>query len=332
MQIDQKISSFADERRNARGEWRPDYPCSYGPLFAWPPRLVSLFKWLFKWGGYLWPENTLWFGLALLTWFYLTPSPTRCVHFHWDWLALIYLRNLILLWLVAGGWHLVLYTFKLQGTKQKYDARWQSTSSRTFLFHNQIYDNIFWSCAVGCTVWTSYEALYLWGHANGWLPYMSWSIHPIYCTAWLLLLPLVREFHFYFTHRAIHWKPLYKYVHYLHHKNINPGPWSGLAMHPVESILYFSFVVVTWIVPSHPLHFFFAALYQGLSPAGGHLGFEGPVIKDKVPCGSYFHYLHHRYFECNYGDSTWPFDRWFGTFRDGLEHGAGSKLKEEHQV
>jgi hypothetical protein len=26
---------------------------------------------------------------------------------------------------------------------------------------------------------------------------------------------------------------LYKYVHSLHHKSYNPGPWSGLAMHPV---------------------------------------------------------------------------------------------------
>ena len=32
----------------------------------------------------------------------------------------------------------------------------------------------------------------------------------------------------------------------------------------------------------------------------------------------YFHYLHHRYFECNYGgDGTVPLDKWFGTWHDG---------------
>ena len=27
---------------------------------------------------------------------------------------------------------------------------------------------------------------------------------------------------------------LYRHVHSLHHKSYNPGPWSGLAMHPIE--------------------------------------------------------------------------------------------------
>ena len=30
------------------------------------------------------------------------------------------------------------------------------------------------------------------------------------------------------------------------------------------------------------------------------------------------HYLHHRYFEVNYGgDGRVPIDKWFGTFHDG---------------
>jgi sterol desaturase/sphingolipid hydroxylase (fatty acid hydroxylase superfamily) len=39
----------------------------------------------------------------------------------------------------------------------------------------------------------------------------------------------------------------------------------------------------------------------------------------KLSIDSFFHYLHHRYFECNYGNPTLPFDRWFGTFHDGSE-------------
>ena len=31
----------------------------------------------------------------------------------------------------------------------------------------------------------------------------------------------------------------------------------------------------------------------------------------------YFHHLHHRYFECNYGNRPVPWDRLFGTFHDG---------------
>ena len=36
-----------------------------------------------------------------------------------------------------------------------------------------------------------------------------------------------------------------------------------------------------------------------------------------VPAASFFHQLHHRYFECNYGENDFPFDKWFGTFHDG---------------
>jgi len=34
---------------------------------------------------------------------------------------------------------------------------------------------------------------------------------------------------------------------------------------------------------------------------------------------SYAHYLHHKYFECNYADGILPLDKWFGTFHDGSE-------------
>ena len=35
---------------------------------------------------------------------------------------------------------------------------------------------------------------------------------------------------------------------------------------------------------------------------------------------NYYHYLHHKYFECNYGgDGTVPLDRWLGTLHDGSE-------------
>jgi sterol desaturase/sphingolipid hydroxylase (fatty acid hydroxylase superfamily) len=88
--------------------------------------------------------------------------------------------------------------------------------------------------------------------------------------------------------------------------------------------MYFSVLIPHMFVFGHPIHLFFNAQHTALTPAGGHHGFEGPVADDKVPTGSYFHYLHHRYFECNYGESTIPLDKWFGTFRDGLKVGTGT--------
>jgi len=34
------------------------------------------------------------------------------------------------------------------------------------------------------------------------------------------------------------------------------------------------------------------------------------------------HYLHHRYFNANYGCGIVPIDKWVGTFYDGSEAGA----------
>jgi sterol desaturase/sphingolipid hydroxylase (fatty acid hydroxylase superfamily) len=44
-------------------------------------------------------------------------------------------------------------------------------------------------------------------------------------------------FHFYWIHRLIRWKPLYNAIHFVHHKNLKVGPWSGLAMHPLEHLV-----------------------------------------------------------------------------------------------
>ncbi len=163
--------------------------------------------------------------------------------------------------------------------------------------------------------------LALWTFANGVIPYVDFATYPVYCTLVMLAIPFFRELHFYLIHRLIHWPPLYRTVHHLHHKNANPGPWSGLAMHPVEHVLYFSGVLIHWIVPSHPLHAVFHLQHLAFAPSQGHAGFERVVISGKaaVKTRDYYHYLHHKYFECNYGSDLVPLDEWFGTFHDGSD-------------
>lgn len=316
--------------RNARGEWRPARAIEYSPLVVWPPRPVALAKWIVNWPGFMWPRNFGLFTIAILSWYFTEPNLERCITFQWGWLLQIWTRNLALAWAVYGGYHLYLYILKGEGTKGKFDIRWPARNSSVFLFRDQVLDNIFWTSGVAVLIWTAYEAVGLWLFANHRIPYLSWDRHPVWFVVWLFAIPFWREFHFYWTHRAIHWKPLYRYVHYLHHKNVNPISWSGMAMHPVETIVYLSVSTIHWIVPSHPIHFLFNLQHAALAPASGHHGFQGPILEDTWPTGSYFHYLHHRYFECNYGEASLPFDKWFGTFRNGLPDGKGANLKEEH--
>jgi sterol desaturase/sphingolipid hydroxylase (fatty acid hydroxylase superfamily) len=245
------------------------------------------------------------------------------------WIAAIFVRNLGLIFLVAGAWHLRLYVQQAQGLKFKYNGRWLARDNPIFLFRSQILDNIFWTVASAVPIWTAYEVLSLWAMANGYIPSVDFRAHPIYCIAVLLLIPVFREAHFYLIHRLIHWPPLYRTVHHLHHKNVNPGPWSGLAMHPVEHVLYFSGVLIHWIVPSHPVHVVFHLQHLAFAPAQGHSGFDRVIVRDgiEIKTNDYFHYLHHKHFECNYGAELVPLDAWLGTFHDGSKE-AEKRMNE----
>ena len=92
------------------------------------------------------------------------------------------------------------------------------------------------------------------------------------------LVPIIRDIHFYLTHRLLHTKFFYKIAHKVHHHNVNPGPWSGLAMHPVEHVIYFSGILIHWIIPSHPLIALWHIFHAGIAPHAGHSGFDKIVF------------------------------------------------------
>ncbi len=106
----------------------------------------------------------------------------------------------------------------------------------------------------GVPVWTAYEVLLLWAYANSNAPMISCADHPAGFVALFFLVPFIHEVGFYFAHRLMHWTPLYEAAHKLHHRNINPGPWSGMSMHPIEHIVYFPTIALFFLVPSHPIH------------------------------------------------------------------------------
>jgi sterol desaturase/sphingolipid hydroxylase (fatty acid hydroxylase superfamily) len=306
--------------RDPRGHWKPSARIAYPAVFVWPLQPIEILKWLFGWSGYLLPFNLLYAAVAVVCWMWLTPSLETMRTLTPGWIALVFLRNFGLTVLFFGAFHVTLYTRKAQGGAYKYNARWLDENSTRFLFRSQLLDNMTWTLASGVTFWTAYEVVTLWVFANGIVPFVSWEAHPVYCVLLMLLIPLFREVHFYAVHRLIHWPPLYRVVHRLHHNNVNPGPWSGLAMHPLEHLLYFSGVLIHWVVPSHPLHALFHLLHAGISPVPSHSGFDRVLLgKRAIPMEGYAHYLHHKFFECNYADGAIPLDRWFGTFHDGTD-------------
>mgnify|MGYP001034819474 CR=1 FL=1 len=296
----------------------PNVPIKVSPLFNWPLKPLEVLKWIWK-SWFIITENLILIVVACISFFWFHPPLEQAQTFSIEWVAKLYIRNIFLLSAVAGGLHLYFYTFTQQGQKLKYDPRPLSKSGRQFTLGGQVRDNMFWSLGSGVFFWTSYEALMFWAMANGWASVLLWVDNPVWFILLFLLTPIWISFHFYWIHRLLHWPPLYKLAHALHHRNINVGPWSGLSMHPLEHLLFFSSILIHFLVPAHPLHILFHMQHQSLTAATSHTGFENLLVKDSktLALGTFHHQLHHRYFEVNYGNLQMPWDKWFGSFHDG---------------
>ncbi|MDU8913369.1 sterol desaturase family protein [Aestuariicoccus sp. MJ-SS9] len=298
----------------------PAVPLEVSPLFSWPLRPGAILRWVWN-SWFLISEKLILVALAFVSLTWLQPPLSETATPALPWMAQIWLRNLGLMLLVAGGLHLYFYTWSAQGKRLKYDPRPLMKNGRQFTLGGQIRDNMVWSLGSGVLVWSAYEVLMFWAMANGYAPVLTWGQSPLWFIALFLLIPVWESFYFYWIHRLLHVPFLYRHVHALHHRNINVGPWSGLSMHPVEHVIFLGSVLIHFVVPAHPVHILFHMMYLTLTAATTHTGFEGVLIKDenRLRLGTFHHQMHHRYFECNYGSLEIPWDKLFGSFHDGTK-------------
>ena len=301
-------------------EWNyhPDLPLADPSIFAWPPTPRHLLGWLAR-NWLMLSERMMMVVLAVLLFLFAYPSLEVAQSFAFGWIAQVWLVNMGMMIAVAGGLHWFFYIRKGQGKRLKFDHKDQARGNRLWNFSNQVHDNMFWSLGSGVAQLTGFQVVTMWLMANGYAPVISFGENPIWFVLALMLLPIWSAFHFYWVHRLLHVPFLYKRVHALHHRNVNIGPWSGFSMHPVEHLLYLSTLMIHWVVASHPVHLIFHVIYQAPGAAMTHAGYEDLLIRDKrrLALGTFYHQLHHRYYECNYGNQEMPWDRWFGTFHDG---------------
>ena len=309
-----------DDRDYGVWNYHPDLPLKDPSIFSkeTSPQFVAAWirrNWLAL------SERMILLILAVFAYYFLYPSLASAQAWAVGWVLQTYLVNLGFVLAIAGGLHWYFYMKKGQGKTLKFDGRDQVTGNRAFLFADQVKDNMFWSLSSGVAQLTAFQVVTMWLMANGYVPTITLTSNPVWFVLWIVLLPVWSAFHFYWVHRLLHIPFFYTRFHSLHHRNINIGPWSGLAMHPVEHLIYLTSLCVHWVVASHPVHLIFHVLYQGPGAAMTHTGYEDLLIKDKrsLALGTFYHTLHHRYFECNYGNQEMPWDRWFGTFHDGSD-------------
>ena len=296
------------------------------PIFQRPARPVEMLRWLIT--KYMWPQSSLWIAISVIVFHFATPDLSRFASLSVDDIALVWLRNIILMTIVIGGQHWWLHIRKAQGTDYKYDQRWLAKGRSSFLFNDQTKDNIFFTLVSGGGIAALYESIMFRLYATEAIPQLDafWAIAAMtFAVFW------IESVHFYANHRLLHVDPLYKWAHALHHRNVNTGPWSGISMHPLEHVLYLSLPFVFLVIPGSPFIATFSIVYLLLSPSPSHSGFDRfRVGNTTLHGGDYFHNLHHRYFEVNYGMLLLPLDKWFGTFHDGSQQ-AHEQMKDRRR-
>lgn len=309
--------------KNQSHEWNyhPDLPLADTSVFRWPPDVGFLARWLMR-NWLTLSERVMMVILAVFAWLFLYPSLETAQTIGFMWIFQTWLVNMGLMIAVAGGLHWYFFMRRKQGLVLKFDKRGQAKGNKLWNFSNQVHDNVFWSLTSGVAQLTAFQTVTMWLMANDFVPVITFTSNPVWFVLWLILIPVWSAFHFYWVHRLLHVPFLYKRVHALHHRNVSIGPWSGLSMHPVEHFIYLTTLCIHWLVASHPIHLIFHVIYQGPGAAMTHAGYENLLLKDKrrLALGTFYHQLHHRYYECNYGNQEMPWDRWFGTFHDGSQN------------
>ncbi len=136
----------------------------------------------------------------------------------------------------------------------------------------------------------------------------------------IVALILLHDTYFYFTHRLMHHRRLYRFFHKVHHMSTNPSPWAAYSFSPAEAFVEAGIVPVALaIMPIHELALFIFLGFMISMNVMGHLGIElFPGWWSRHPIAGLLntathHNLHHRHFTSNYSLYFNWWDRLFGT-------------------
>ena len=165
---------------------------------------------------------------------------------------------------------------------------------------------------------------------------LYWDIGQYGWTYFWLSIPLMILLHdayFYWTHRLMHTRALFRGLHGVHHLSRNPTPWTSYAFHPYESVVQaLGVVLIIFIVPSHPLAVLIFQTCTIVIAVYHHLGYElCPPEWPRHSLGrwvttSVAHNAHHDKARHNYGFYFLFWDRWMGTLDPDYEAHYREKL------
>ncbi|TDU71352.1 sterol desaturase/sphingolipid hydroxylase (fatty acid hydroxylase superfamily) [Prosthecobacter fusiformis] len=137
---------------------------------------------------------------------------------------------------------------------------------------------------------------------------------------------VIHDAWFYWTHRLMHHRRLFRWFHRVHHLSHNPTPWAAYAFSPLEALVQaLIFPLLTVIMPIHGLAFGLFMMWQISFNIVGHMGYEfHPRWLMQSPLRYIIntptnHIMHHEKMRGNYGLYFNWWDRLMGTNHEEYE-------------
>jgi Delta7-sterol 5-desaturase len=217
-------------------------------------------------------------------------------------------------YIIAAGlmWGLVWLMMQTRLARRKIQAR---TATREEVRRE------FLSSIQSCLVYVAATVFVVWGKNVGFLKTIDNSYGLALDLAVLAGIIIAHDAYFYWAHRAMHSKPLFKFFHRHHHRSITPTPFAAYSFALPEAVVMAMFVPIWQFFVATPGLILFTFLnFQIIRNVMGHAGFElMPRWWLSTPLTSWLnttthHDLHHAgSFKHNYGlYFTW-WDKMMGT-------------------
>lgn len=137
----------------------------------------------------------------------------------------------------------------------------------------------------------------------------------------VFLCLVIHDTYFYWSHRFMHWRPVFKYTHLGHHRSVSPTPWAIFAFQPAEAVIQFLGIALLVIfLPLHPLALGLFLFIDTQINTAGHTGYE--LVPKFIARSRFFrglntvthHDNHHTHMDKNFGAFFNVWDRWMGTY------------------
>jgi sterol desaturase/sphingolipid hydroxylase (fatty acid hydroxylase superfamily) len=167
----------------------------------------------------------------------------------------------------------------------------------------------------------------LWAAQHGWTRvYFDFGERSVLWFVLSIALTIaLHDAYFYWTHRLLHWRWLYR-LHATHHRSTNPTPWAAYSFGVGEALIQAGFFpLAACLLPLHPLAFAIFMLFQLGENVLGHAGYEiFPRWLLRTPLGVLtntptHHVQHHQTFRANFGLYSNVWDRLCGTNHRGYQ-------------